>query len=99
MKKVVVAAAFVAMSSSTAYAGVIERACLKSNRPAASKTLCGCIQSVADKTLNNKDQRLAARFFQNPHMAQEIRQSDNRSHEVFWQKYKTFGATAQSRCR
>ncbi len=99
MRKVVVAAAIAAMWSSTAFAGTIERACLSSNRPAASKTLCGCIQSVADRTLNNNDQRLAAKFFSDPHMAQVIRQSDNTRHEVFWKRYTAFGATAQSYCR
>jgi len=99
MGKVVVAAAFAAMCSGTALAGTIERACMKSDRPAASKALCGCIQAVANKTLTNNDQRLAARFFSDPHMAQVIRQSDNATHEVFWRKYKAFGATAQSYCR
>jgi hypothetical protein len=81
-----------------AQAGVIERACLGSDRPAASRILCGCIQNVADLTLDRRDQRLAAKFFRDPHMAQEVRQSDKRSHEIFWQKYKKFGASAESYC-
>lgn len=81
-----------------AHAGMIERACLKSERSAANRTLCGCIQQVADSTLDSKDQRMAVKFFKDPHMAQVIRQSDNSSHEVFWKKYKVFGATAQSYC-
>lgn len=91
-------AAFLSTFASGASAGVIERACLSSNRPAANRSLCGCIQKVADSTLDRRDQRLAAKFFRDPHMAQEVRQSDSRSHEIFWQKYKKFGASAESSC-
>jgi len=31
-------------------------------------------------------------------MAQEIRQSDRRNHEIFWEKYKAFGETADTFC-
>ncbi len=98
MKTLAIAAAIVAFGAGLAYAGTIERACLKSDRKAANRNLCGCIQQVADATLTGRDQRLAAKFFKDPHMAQEIRQSDNSSHEVFWKRYKAFGATAQSYC-
>ncbi|MDF0603331.1 hypothetical protein P1J78_21595 [Psychromarinibacter sp. C21-152] len=98
MKKVVVTAAFAVLCSNTALAGTIERACLTSSNAAANPALCGCIQAVADRTLSASDQRMAARFFKDPHMAQEIRQSDNAAHEVFWRKYKTFGATAGKHC-
>lgn len=83
---------------STAEAGTIERACMGSDRRAANRSLCGCIQQVADMTLDRRDQRLAARFFKDPHKSQEIRQSDNRSHEVFWKKYRQFGENAAAYC-
>ena len=76
MKSLTLAALILATTGAVAQAGVIERACIKSDRRAASKTLCGCIQKAADVTLSNNDQRLAAKFFSEPHMAQEIRQSD-----------------------
>lgn len=79
-------------------ANQIERACLKSERDVASRRLCGCIQTVANQFLAPRDQRLAASFFSDPHMAQEIRQSDRRSHEVFWERYKKFGETAADYC-
>ena len=81
-----------------ATAGVIERACLNSDRPAANRSLCGCIQGVADATLTRAEQRRAAKFFSDPHMAQVVRQSDAASDEVFWQRYKAFGATASNYC-
>lgn len=81
-----------------AQAGPIERACIKSDRQAASRSLCGCIQQVADITLDRRDQKLAATFFRDPHRAQEVRQSDRQSHEVFWKKYKAFGRSAENYC-
>ncbi len=82
-----------------ASAGSIENACNSSDRNAANQQLCGCIQDVADLTLSGGDQRMAASFFQDPHKAQEIRQSDRSSHESFWQRYKNFGQTAEVYCR
>ncbi|WP_245814780.1 MULTISPECIES: hypothetical protein [Litoreibacter] len=87
------------LTSGAALAGPIERACLKADRKAASRPLCNCVQQVADLTLDNSDQRLAASFFADPHRAQVIRQSDNNSHEKFWKRYKQFGANAESYCR
>ncbi|SFR56229.1 hypothetical protein [Litoreibacter janthinus] len=87
------------LSASAASAGPIERACLKSDRKAASRPLCNCVQQVADLTLDAGDQRLAATFFSDPHRAQVIRQSDNQGHEKFWKRYKEFGANAESYCR
>ncbi len=98
MKAIAIAAAVVALGATTASAGTIERACVKSDRKAANRTLCGCIQQVADATLSGSDQRLAAKFFKDPHMAQVIRQSDDTNHEVFWKRYKAFGATAKTYC-
>lgn len=87
---------FAAMAVS-ASAGTIQRACLDAPR-AGSPQLCSCIQVAADRTLSSRDQRLAAKFFDNPDMAQEIRQSDDRSHEVFWKRYRAFGETAEAYC-
>lgn len=76
----------------------IERACMNSNRRAASQPLCGCIQRVADQMLTRRDQRMAAKFFKDPHRAQEIRQSDRSTHEEFWKRYKAFGQSAGKIC-
>ena len=76
----------------------IEQACMKSGRGAGNRPLCGCIQDAANLTLTNKDQRLAATFFADPHRAQEIRQSDSRHHEAFWARYENFGQTAETFC-
>ncbi len=49
-------------------------------------------------TLDGRDQRLAARFFRDPNMAQQVRQSDRRSDESFWLRYRAFGSAAESYC-
>lgn len=86
-------------SSTTAEAKRIEQACMRSDRNRASAPLCGCIQRVADQVLTRSDQRLAAKFFSDPQLAQDIRQSDRRKHEEFWLRYRNFGSTAQRVCR
>nr|WP_255509386.1 hypothetical protein [Oceaniovalibus sp. ACAM 378] len=79
-------------------AGTIERACLKSDRKAANRSTCGCIQQVADLVLDRRDQRLAAKFFKDPHKAQEIRVSKSDRDNQFWKKYHQFGTTAEAYC-
>ena len=81
-----------------AEAGVLKRACLKSDRQAASRRMCSCMQQVADQQLRRSDQRLAASFFEDPHKAQEIRQSDSLSNELFWRRYKEFSAVFAASC-
>lgn len=79
------------------YAGTIERACNKSPRN-ASRTTCSCIQQVADVQLSRGDQKQAAKFFSDPQLAQDTRQSDNPSKERFWLRYKAFGLNAAEQC-
>lgn len=86
------------LTSPTAGAGPLERGCLGSDRMAASRELCACIQQVADSALSRRDQRMAARFFRRPHLAQEIRQSDRPQHELFWKRYRAFGERAERVC-
>ncbi len=81
-----------------AAAGPIEQACARSDRGASNQALCSCIQQVANVTLDSRDQRLAAQFFRDPHMSQEVRQSSRQSDEVFWRKYIAFGSAAESYC-
>ncbi|MEL7343916.1 MAG: hypothetical protein AAFN59_03535 [Pseudomonadota bacterium] len=77
----------------------IQNACLRSDRSAASRALCTCIQDAANMTLSTKDQKTAAGLFADPHRAQEIRQSDRRSDELFWERYRRFGEAAESFCQ
>ncbi len=99
MTRTILTALTLALISGAAHAGTIERACLQSERRAANRAICGCIQRVANATLDSSDQRLAASFFSDPHRAQEIRQSDRRNHARFWARYSRFGTTAETRCR
>jgi hypothetical protein len=102
MKHVLLSAALVAvmlpLSASVVAAGPIERACLGSDRRAANRQVCGCIQQVADMTLRGADQRKAARFFADPEEAQKVRMSKSDRDNEFWERYKAFGAAAESQC-
>lgn len=81
-----------------AQAGSIERACRQSDRTAASPRLCRCIQQVADRSLSRGEQRTVAKWFSDPHRAQVVRQSDRRSDERLWLRYKAFGEHAAQSC-
>jgi hypothetical protein len=78
--------------------GPISAACNRSDRPRANRRLCGCAQAVADTTLTGADQSLAASFFKDLDLAQEVRQSDRPSNEAFWGRYKVFIAQTERYC-
>lgn len=96
-KSLMAVAALVCMASFAA-AGPIEGACVKSARNAANRSLCSCIQQVADITLNDSDQNLVASFFKDPNKAEKVRMSDSKRDDAFWDRYKTFGQQAQLSC-
>ena len=101
MKRILSAAliaAFLAPMAVPTFAGPIDRACLSSPRKQKSRSLCSCLQRVANATLSRSDQRTAATFFKKPQLAQDTRQSSNPSKERFWLRYKDFGATAAAVC-
>ncbi|MGI3183692.1 arginine transporter [Nioella aestuarii] len=79
-------------------ANPVERACMSSGRTAANPSLCACIGSAARITLNFGEQRRAARLFDDPDEAEELRMSDNSRDEAFWDRYRAFGDTAEQMC-
>ena len=100
MKSIVLlaaAAAFLPVMSSVAVAGPIERACMASDR-GGNRSLCGCIQQAADMTLSGGDQRRAAKFFNNPDAAHSTWTSQSKSDDAFWDRYQSFGQTAEAYC-
>ncbi|MGB3406191.1 MAG: hypothetical protein WBA67_01730 [Jannaschia sp.] len=78
--------------------GPLQTACLRSDRRAANRQLCGCVQAAANATLSGGDQTKAVRFFKDPHLAQEVRQSDRASDEAFWKRYRSFVDVAERSC-
>lgn len=78
--------------------GPLNQACLASNRKARSRALCGCIQAAANQTLTSSQQRRAVAFYADPHLAQEVRQSDRASDERFWDAYRAYGERAERLC-
>lgn len=90
-------AVFVPVFSGAALAGPIEKACMSSDR-GGNRALCGCIQQAADMTLSGGDQRRAAKFFKNPEAAHATWISQSKSDDAFWDRYKSFGQTAEAYC-
>ncbi|MEJ1993411.1 MAG: hypothetical protein P8X50_17455 [Maritimibacter sp.] len=89
----------VCLSATPAYSGnSINNACLSSDRDAANRALCACLQSVADKSLSPAEQRRGAQLFGKPHLSEELRASARDSDRVFWQKWQSFGDRAQKTC-
>jgi hypothetical protein len=80
-----------------AAAGPIERACMASER-GGNRSLCGCIQQAADLTLSGGDQRRAAKFFNDPDRAHATWVSQSASDDAFWDRYQSFGQTAEAFC-
>jgi hypothetical protein len=78
--------------------GPIQKACQAEGRRAATRARCGCVQAVADQSLSGADQRRGAKYFKNPAILQEVRQSDNASNERFWKAWKSFGKQAAAAC-
>lgn len=97
--RIMIAAAAIALTAPLAVAGPIDSACVSSDRAAAKRPLCSCIQRVADQTLSRADQRRAASFFKEPHRAQEVRMSKSDTDNAFWTRYKTFASAAEAYCR
>ncbi|MGV8986612.1 MAG: hypothetical protein ACOH2H_10040 [Cypionkella sp.] len=102
MNKILIGAGFAALALMStvemASAGPIENACLRSSRQAVNRSLCSCIQQVADITLGGRDQRLAASFFKDPDRAQKVHMSQTRNDDDFWNRYVTFGQQAKMAC-
>jgi hypothetical protein len=81
-----------------AVANPIERACVQSDRPGVSQSLCRCIGDAANMTLSPSDMREGARFFRDPGRAQEVQLSDTPRNDAFWSRWQQFGATAEALC-
>lgn len=95
---IMVTALAVAQLGSMALAGPIETACNRSDRQSASRSLCRCIEQVADQTLSGSDQRRAAAFFKDPEKAHQAWMSKRDADDAFWDRYKAFGAQAEAYC-
>ena len=98
MRAVVLVSVILTGVAGMAQAQAIENACLRSDRAAKSRALCGCIQQAANLTLSAKDQKLASTFYSDPQKAQDVRQSGRWAHERFWERYKEYAEIAQTFC-
>ncbi|WP_170332623.1 hypothetical protein [Ruegeria arenilitoris] len=79
-------------------AAQIKRACLASDRTAATRDRCSCIQRVANQALTRSDQKTVAKWFTDPHQAQELKMSQTAHDDALWDRYRNFGQMAQAIC-
>jgi len=86
------------LAPAAAFAGPVETACNRSDRPGTNRALCRCIDAVASQTLTRTEQRRAARFFANPDEAQSVRMSRTSDDNAFWTRYRAFGEAAERSC-
>ena len=102
MKNILLAASLAVLTAplfpAIASAGPVESACVRSDRPQASRALCRCIDAVAQRTLTRSEQRRAASFFRDPQLAQDVRMSKSDRDSAFWARYRAFGETAERTC-
>ena len=98
MLATLVAAVLPLVAPVVASAGPIQSACNRSDRQAASRSLCDCIDKVADMTLRGSDQKRVASFFKDPDKAQEIKMSKRDSDDAFWDRYQVFTTQAEAYC-
>ncbi|MEQ3711687.1 MAG: hypothetical protein ABNH38_10765 [Tateyamaria sp.] len=78
--------------------GPIYSACRKADRKQASRSQCGCVQAVANQSLDPSDQRRGAGFFTDPQKAQDVRTSERSIDERFWLRWKAYGDKAAQIC-
>ncbi len=79
-------------------AAQIKKACLASDRDAATRDRCSCIQRVANQALTRSDQKTVAKWFTDPHQAQELKMSQTERDDALWDRYRAFGQMAQAIC-
>lgn len=78
--------------------GPISRACIAAGRDNATRQLCGCVQSVANQTLSERDRARVAEFFANPEQANDTKISDTRANDAFWDRYRAFVSASRQAC-
>lgn len=79
-------------------ANPIEQACLRSDRDGVSRAVCACVGDAAELTLTWSDMRTGARFFTDLDRAQDVQLSDTRRDDAFWDRWQSFGNTAEALC-
>lgn len=79
-------------------AGTTERACLRSDR-SPGQAVCACAQSVADQTLSQRDQSIAAKIIVNPDHFYKYYGSKNPRRKSFLERYRAWGKISNELCR
>ncbi|MGA1759866.1 MAG: hypothetical protein ACO39Z_03900 [Paracoccaceae bacterium] len=98
MPRILIIVFGLSLLSTAAQADVVRKACLVSTSKSANSRMCSCIQAAADATLNRSDQNLAASMIRDPEKSQDVKTSNRRSMEKFWERYENFGKLAEAYC-
>ena len=93
-----IAGSIICIYASAVSADTVGRACISSDRAKSNTRLCKCIQSAADATLTRREQERAAKLFLDPEQSQDLKMSNRRSDEKFWDRYQEFGELAKAFC-
>ena len=86
------------VSASFAQADTLRKACLTHPHKNAGRHLCACLQSTANVTLSERDQRRVAGFIKNPDLSQQVQRAKKYRDAEFWKRFKKFGRLAERRC-
>ena len=81
-----------------AAAGPTQQACLQSDRSPGPRT-CLCVQRIADQTLNQQEQTLAAGIIAQPDLLESYLSDDRPAMQGFVERYREWGARAARTCR
>lgn len=99
MTRILIASLTVSIAlTAPAFANPIERACLRSDRPAATRSLCACVGQAAERTLSRSEMRIGVRMMQDPEEAQRVQLSDTPRNEEIWRSWRNFGQMAEAMC-
>lgn len=84
--------------SAPAYAaGTTEAACLRSDR-SPGREACACAQAVADQTLSQSDQKIAAKIIADPDHFYTYYGSDAPRRKAFLERYRNWGSLTEQHC-
>lgn len=85
------------IAAGPAHSGPVSKACIENNE-VSNPLLCECIQRVANITLIDSDQPLAAKVMSDPLKMQEVSASPQKGVQNFLIRYEAFGETAAVVC-
>jgi len=78
--------------------GAVAKACVASDRRAATAQRCSCVQSVAARELSRADRSRLISFFEDPEVANDVKINDSSAADAFCERYRAFTSKARQQC-